>query len=46
MDWFKGKFTGKPSYEKWGNRWFPVKSLTLGIEPAWEVAGDSRSEKL
>ena len=23
MDWFKGKFTGKP-HISWENRWFPV----------------------
>jgi len=24
MDWFKGKFTGKP-HISWENLWFPVK---------------------
>ena len=28
MDWFKGKFTGKP-HMKWENRWFPVKIFPL-----------------
>jgi hypothetical protein len=30
MDWFKGKFTGKPHIE-WKNLWFPVEVVDFPL---------------
>jgi len=41
MDWFKGKFTGKP-HISWENLWFPVDfPLNQSIECLWLLLLDN-----